>query len=319
MNASTGKLRYHGTGGSLFGLVIVNTLLTLITLGIYSFWAKNKVREFHYSHTELDGDRFAYHGTGGELFSGALKATGVILLLALLLGVGKAITGGDAASPAAQFGIGAVFYVAILLLTVVAINGARRYRLSRSSWRGIRFSFHGRLQEYLGLMVRGTLLSIITLGFYGPRFQNQRRKFFVTNARFGSEPFMYDADGRELFRAYVKALLLTIPTLGLCWIWFAAFKHRYFWGHTAMRGARFRSAVSGGDLFGLHFINTLLVLFTLGLGTPWAMTRAHAFWCDNLTLRGTVDWATIQQRAQAATSTAEGLAEAFDIDVGLGG
>jgi uncharacterized membrane protein YjgN (DUF898 family) len=314
-----GKLRYHGTGGVLFGLVIVNALLTLVTLGIYSFWAKNKVREFHYSHTEFDGDRFAYHGTGGELFAGALKAAGVMIVLGLLLTVATAAAGGDAAPPAAQFGIVGLFYVAIFLLMVVAVNGARRYRLSRSSWRGIRFSFHGRWQEFLAMMVRGALLSILTLGFYTPSFQNQRRKFFVSNARFGSEPFLYDGDGRPLFGKYVKALLLTMPTLGLCWIWYAAFKHRYFWNHTAMRGARFSSSISGGDLFRLHFTNTLLVLFTLGIGTPWAITRTHAFWCDNVALRGTVDWATIQQRAQTATATAEGLADGFEIDVGFGG
>jgi uncharacterized membrane protein YjgN (DUF898 family) len=319
MNARIAKLRYHGTGGELFGLMIVNALLTLITVGVYSFWAKNKVRQFHHSHTEIDGDRFAYHGTGGELFVGALKAAGVMIVLSLVFGVATAISGGDAASPAARLGIVAFFYLAIFLLMTVAVNGARRYRLSRSSWRGIRFSFHGRWQEFLGLMVRGTLLSIVTLGFYGPRFQNKRRAFLVSNARFGSEPFLYDGDGRGLFGQYVKALLLTIPTLGLCWIWYAAFKHRYFWGHTAMRGARFRSAVSGGALFKLQLTNALLVLFTLGIGTPWAIARTHAFWCDNVTLRGTVDWAAIEQRAQAAAATAEGLAEGFDVDVGFGG
>ena len=68
MDPTTARLRYHGTGGSLFGLMFVNALLTVITLTIYSAWAKTKVRVFHWSHTELDGDRFAYHGTGGELF-----------------------------------------------------------------------------------------------------------------------------------------------------------------------------------------------------------------------------------------------------------
>src|SRR5687767_706491 len=94
MNVNTARLRYHGTGGSFFGLVLGNALLTLITVGVYSFWAKNKVREFHYSHTELDGDRFAYHGTGGELFSGYLKAMGVMLVLALVLGLASALFAG---------------------------------------------------------------------------------------------------------------------------------------------------------------------------------------------------------------------------------
>lgn len=319
MDSSTARLRYYGTGGSLFGLMFVNALLSGITLGIYSAWAKNKVRVFHWSHTEMDDDRFAYHGTGGELFAGFLKAGFVMMGLSLAVGALQAVfLGGDNASPWAALSIFAGFYVTLFVLIVFAVNSARRYRLSRSSWRGIRFSFHGDGDDFLKLMARGTLLSIVTLGLYSPHFQHQRRAFFVQNVRFGSEPFMYDGEPQPLFREYVKALLLTIPTLGLYWIWYAAFKHRYFWNHTAMRGARFQSTVTGGALFKLHATNLLLVLLTLGIGAPWAVVRMHAFWCDTLTLVGTVDWATIQQRAQRARVIGEGLAEGFDVDVGIG-
>jgi uncharacterized membrane protein YjgN (DUF898 family) len=318
MSSRTAQLRYHGTGGSLFGLMLVNALLTMITIGIYSFWAKSKLREFHYSHTELDGDRFAYHGTGGELLLGSLKAFGAMLVLGIGLVAASAVFTSGSNPADTQVFVGAGFYIAILLLAVLAVNGARRYRLSRSSWRGIRFSFHGRYGEFLGLMVRGTLLSIVTLGFYFPRFQNQRRRFLVENARFGSEPFLYDGDGKALVPEFLKAVLLTIPTLGLCWCWYAAFKHRYFWEHTAMRGARFRSAVQGGPLLALTLTNLLLVVFTAGLGAAWAITRAQAFWCDSISMYGTVDWATIEQRAQDVSAIAEGLADGFDIDVGIG-
>jgi uncharacterized membrane protein YjgN (DUF898 family) len=318
MNSSTATFRYHGTGGSLFGLAVVNGLLTIVTLGIYSFWAKNKVREFHYSHTEMDGDRFAYHGTGGELFSGALKASGIMIVLGLVFSILTALLGGPSASPMVTVAIGATFYVGIALLICFAINNARRYRLSRSSWRGIRFSFHGDSAEFLKMMVKGALLSIVTLGFYTPYFQNQRRAFLVNNARFGTEPFMYKADGSELMGEYIKAVLLTIPTLGLYWLWYAAFKHRYFWGNTTMRGGRFRSSVTGGELLKLHFINALLVFFTFGIGMAWAITRTQSFWNDNMALHGTVDWASIQQRAQEAAATGEGLAESFDVDVSIG-
>ncbi|HEU4996586.1 MAG TPA: YjgN family protein [Gemmatimonadaceae bacterium] len=317
MDASTAKFRYHGTGGSLFGLMLGNALLTIITLGIYSFWARNSVRQFHYSHTEADGDRFTYHGTGGELLRGYLKALGIMFVLAMGFGVLSAVLA-PGRSQVAQVIVVIALYVAIFMLSLVAINGARRYRMSRSSWRGIRFSFHGKAEDFVPMMLRGTLLSIVTLGFYSPEFQNQRRAFLVTNARFGSEPFLYDGEGRALFGEWVKALLLTIPTLGFSWIWYVAFQHRYFWSHTAMRGARFQSTVTGGDLLSLSLTNVLLVFLTLGIGAPWAMTRAHQFWTERLSLHGTVEWATIQQRAQAADATAEGLADSFDIDVGIG-
>jgi len=126
LNANIGRLRYRGTGGSLFGLVILNAILTIVTIGIYSFWAKNRVREFHYGHTELDGDPFAYHGTGGELFSGALKAMGVMLVLGAVLAIASAVTGGERAPLAVQAGIIVLFYVAVFLVATIAVNGARR-------------------------------------------------------------------------------------------------------------------------------------------------------------------------------------------------
>ena len=85
-----------------------------------------------------------------------------------------------------------------------------------------------------------------------------------------------------------------------------------------MRGARFQSTVTGGPLLGVVATNVLLVIVTFGIGAPWAITRMHTFWCDNLSLVGTVDWASIQQRAERAQAIGEGLAEGFDVDVGLG-
>ena len=72
------KLRFHGTGGSLFGIHIVNMLLTGLTLGIYYFWGKVKVRNYVFSQSEFEGDRFAYHGTGKELLLGWLKGMAIL-------------------------------------------------------------------------------------------------------------------------------------------------------------------------------------------------------------------------------------------------
>jgi uncharacterized membrane protein YjgN (DUF898 family) len=316
------KPRYHGTGGSLLRLAIVNFVLSALTLGIYSFWAKSKVRAFHYGATEMAADRFAYHGTGGELFVGALKAIGVLAAMA----IGWALLtflGVPATPPAAQpfvLSLVGVLYAALMLvLFAVAVNGARRYRLSRSSWRGIHFAFVGRWQDYLALVVKGALFSVATLGFYSPISQNHQRAFLVNNARYGSQAFRYAAESRDLFIAYLKAVLLTVPTLGLCWVWYAAFRHRYFWEHTSIAGAQFRSTVTGGGLLALSLTNALLVLVTLGLGTPWATVRTHRFWSDQLRLQGKVDWANIHERALPASAVGEGLAQRLhaDADVGL--
>src|SRR5260370_16227334 len=65
---------FHGNGGTLFGIHVVNVLLTIVTFGIYYFWAKTRIRAYLSGQTEIEGDRFAYHGTARELLLGTIKA-----------------------------------------------------------------------------------------------------------------------------------------------------------------------------------------------------------------------------------------------------
>ncbi|MCX6613298.1 MAG: DUF898 family protein, partial [Acidobacteria bacterium] len=74
----TNRFVYHGVGTDLFGMRIYHLLLTILTLGVFSFWGKTRVRKYLCSQAEFLGDRFCFHGTGKELFQGWLK--GVPLL-----------------------------------------------------------------------------------------------------------------------------------------------------------------------------------------------------------------------------------------------
>ena len=79
---------FHGSGGTLLGIHVVNVLLILVTLGVYYFWAKTRVRRYLFSQTQFEADRFAYHGTAKELLLGFLKAFVVFLFpIIVLLGV----------------------------------------------------------------------------------------------------------------------------------------------------------------------------------------------------------------------------------------
>lgn len=308
------QLSFHGTGGALFGIQIVNAFLTLLTLGIFYFWAKVRVRRYVLSETELEGDRFAYHGTGRELLLGYLKAVLVLGLPFGLLQILSEITG----SPLVRVAIGILMYAAIMVFVPVAMVGARRYRLSRISWRGIRFSFRGRTIEFVRLFVGGSLLTALTLGFYYPVFDTRRFGFMTANSYYGTQTFAFDGRGRDLFWSYVRALLLSIPTLGLCWFWFLARKRRYFWGHTAVAAARFGSTVTGGALLRLTVVNVLLLVVTLGLAWPWVQVRNVRFAFKYLSLVGPLDLALVHQDAQAASATGEGLAGFLDSGFDLG-
>lgn len=307
-------LFFHGTGGSLFGIHIVNMFLTVITLGTYYFWGKTKVRNYLWSQTDFAGDRFAYHGTGKELLIGFLKAVVVfgVPFVGLII-LPEFLELGEAGKGAATL----VFYSMVLVVVPVAMVGARRYRYSRTSWRGIFFSFRGSVKEFMKIFISGSLLSVITFGLYYPFFETKKHGFMVSHSYFGNQKFEFDGHGRDLFRSYLLTLLLIFPTLGFYWFWFQAKMQRYFWANTTIGRARFCSTVTGGALLMLTMGNFLLMAFTLGLGLPWVAVRNARFACRYLTLEGPLDLTAIEQEAQVATATGEGLSSFLDMDSGF--
>ncbi|MEE8177984.1 MAG: DUF898 family protein, partial [Acidobacteriota bacterium] len=239
--------------------------------------------------------------------------------------------------------------VAILLLLPVAMVGSRRYRLSRSSWRGIRFSFRGRAKEFFWIFFRDIFLTGLTLFIYSPVMNHNFRQFFFSHSYFGNRRFDYDGDVGELFWLYVKGFLLTLLTLGIYSFWFSAETQRYYWQHTTFGAAppkpdgevgsldsagspgqlqgnpgvgRFRSTVTGGGLLVLELTNILLLVVTLGFAFPWVEVRTMRYIFENLHLEGPLDLEAIQQEAQEVSATGEGMAEyldvgPFDIDLGF--
>jgi uncharacterized membrane protein YjgN (DUF898 family) len=309
------RLAFHGAGGSLLGIHIVNVLLTIVTLGVYYFWAKARVRRYLLSQTECAGDRFAYHGTGKELFVGFLKA---VLLIGIPLLALEFVRDFLIHEFLVDVVAALLSYAIVLVCLACAIVGARRYRLSRTSWRGIRFSFRGRTVPFVKLFLSGTLLSLVTLGLYYPFFDTRRYGFLASHSFFGSARFGFDGHGRDLFGRFAVAILLTLPTLGLCWFWYLARAQRYCWDHTTFGPARFRSSVTGGRLLRLKLGNALLLVLTLGLGWPWTVVRNARFACAYLTVEGSPDWAAIRQEAQAVSTTGEGLAGILDAGFDFG-
>lgn len=350
------RLRFHGSGGSLFGIHIVNIFLTLLTLGLYYFWGKVRIRRYLLSESEFEGDRFAFYGTGRELLVGWLRALLVFGVPVALLTNGPELLG---ASPAVRVVAIVLAYATVLLFFPVAIVGARRYRLSRSSWREIRFSFRGRAADFIRLYVVGWLASALTLGVYYPFFAVRRHAFLVSHSYFGNERFRFDGRGEDVFTIYgvgvivwmlglgaagaVALLVALLASLGLslsagtgialavglgvalglaatagAWAWFEARRQRYFWGHTAFRAARFRSTVSVVPLLRLNVVNLALLLGTVGLAWPWVTARSLRFAFEYLALDGPIDLASIQQEAQVASATGEGLAGFLDAGFDLG-
>jgi uncharacterized membrane protein YjgN (DUF898 family) len=313
--SATRRLRFHGSAMGLFGIQSINALLTLLTLGVFYFWAKTRVRRYVLGETELEGDRFAYHGTGRELLVGFVKGVAVFFIPIALLTILPTVY---EAPPEVRASLQNALWLVGLLLVPVAMVGARRYRLSRMSWRGIRFSFRGSIRRFVGIFVVGTIMTSATLGLYYPIFGVQRQAFMVGNAWFGSRKFDFDGRGRDLLKPFLGMVLLFIPTLGLSWFWFAARRQRYYVEHTRFGATRFRCTVAGRPLAWLQITNVLAIVLTLGVLWPWTVVRTLRFNLRHTALQGPLELEGIHQDARAASAMGEGLAGLLDADFGVG-
>lgn len=298
----------------MFGLYLKTFLLSIITLGIYSFWGRTEIRRYLHSSLLAGDDRFAWHGTGKELLLGWLKAMGFLTIFYCIYFI-LAMTD-KARGPI----IGAIFlYAGLFAVLPWVLVGVQRYRLSRTSLRGIHFSSTAKAGEFAKVYYKGLLFTIFTLGFYSPWFLNDIHGYMLRNSYYGDQPFGYDGQGKDLFGSYVIFILLLIPSLYLTGFWYAAKQHRYYADHTTLGSARFHGTMRGRDLLLLTIVNALLVIFTLGFGFPWAVLRTIRFSCGVLTLENFAGFEGFQQRISAATATGEGMAGILEIDSDFSG
>ena len=307
-SAKRHRLSFHGRSVALLKIHLVNTLLTLVTLGVYRFWGKVKMRKYLCGATELMGERFVFTGTGKELFAGWRKAA-VIIFFAFMLP--------DILSRVVHPSINLISLPAAAVIVPFATVASRRYRLSRTNWHGVRFSFAGSPREYINLVVKGTLLNILTLGFHSPAFHVKKQSFWRENTFYGTSPGRYGGDGADLKGPYRKALLLSIPTLGLYWFWYKAELMRYDWEKTTFEGLSFSSNVTGGRLLGYTAGNVMLLLFSLGFAYPWVLARSIRFTSGHLKMTGEIDFGKLGQAGPGEGATGEGLAGILDLDLAM--
>src|SRR5467141_2519887 len=249
-----------------------------------------------------------FRGSGAALF-------GIHVINALLI----LVTAPEMLEASPLVIVAARLAVSILaaIFVPVAVVGARRYRLSRTSWRGIRFSLRASTREFIGVWVRGWMLTSLTLGLYYPFFVTSQQRFLTGHTWFGSQRFTFDGRGRALLGACLGTIVLFLPTLGLSWFWFAARRQRYYAEHTRFAGARFRSAVTGPKLAWLTISTWIGLLCTVGLAWPWLTVRTTRRGFAWLSLDGPLALESITQQAQQVSATGEGLAGFFDVDLGL--
>lgn len=183
-------------------LQLGNWLLTLITLGIYRFWARTRDRRYLWGQTGFGGEPLEYTGLGRELLVGAILAFFVLILPAVLASGAAAVAKGMGLD-ALALGINLALYAVVLWLVQFATWRAMRYRLSRTRWCGIGCAMTGSAAAYALLAVRMLALQVITLGFAAPYAAVRLFNARWSDARLGSMVFVAQAEWRPLLGRFL--------------------------------------------------------------------------------------------------------------------
>lgn len=207
-SAAAYHVRFIGPEKDYWRIVVRGAILLMVTLGLYRFWLATDIRRFLWANTEIDGESLEYSGTALELLQGFLFA------IALILPIYTAFT--ITVLDLGAFG-NFISTSAVLLLVFMSQYGiylARRYRLTRTVFRGLRFHQTGNAIHYSICAVWWWGWTVLTLGFAYPFTRAALERFKMRNTWYGDLQGRFVGSGWRLFiRGFLMWLAVLIPML----------------------------------------------------------------------------------------------------------
>lgn len=332
------QFRFAGSGKAYFHIWIVNLCLSILTLGIYSAWAKVRREQFFHRHLLLGDTAFDYHGKPMTI----LKGRAIAVLFMIVLSVAQKL------GPLAY---GLALLCVVPLVPWLAVR-ALRFRAAYSSYRGLHFSFHGTYGEAFRVFVLYGGLVALTLGLTFPVWYRRVRQFVFANLRYGSGQFACLVTDGQIYGAIlwpmvkmlggIVMLAIVFGVIGsgisarsavlggvLAMLGFIAFQAtivpwvsgrliNVVWNRVELNGQRFQSRLQIGPYVGLTLSNWLLTLLTLGLYFPWARVRMARYRAESMTIAATCDLdAFVAGELQKPSALGDQAADMFDLDIAL--
>jgi uncharacterized membrane protein YjgN (DUF898 family) len=200
-----GVARFHGSERRFLGLLVRGSLLLALTLGIYRFWLATDVRRFLWGNTEIAGDYLEYSGTARELLLGFLMALAVLVPVYALFFL--------AALDAGLVGTlsGVLAFLVLALLGQFAVYRARRYRLTRTIFRGVRLYQTGSAWRYAFTSALWWVLTIVTAGLALPWGTAVLERYKLRHTHYGTLQGSFAGTGTSLF---FRGILLWLIVIG---------------------------------------------------------------------------------------------------------
>jgi len=251
--ALPGSVSFSGKRGDFRALVTRGALLELVTVGFYRFWLTTDIRRHLWSDTAVDDDAFEYTGRGKELLVGFLFALAIIVpvyLAYFLISVEAARFKAFASFPLLAF-----FY----LFGQFAIYRARRYRLTRTVWRGVRFWMTGSGWAYAAYAALWGALVGLTLGLMLPWREASLERYKMRHTYYGDLQGSFEGRGWDFFKCgwwlwlLAPIALYVFPLAPFVYAAFKAVEWRWWLSGMRFGGVRLESTLPRGALIGLYW------------------------------------------------------------------
>lgn len=344
MALNTQQLEFHGKTGEFFKIWIVNILLSIITLGIYSAWAKVRTKQYFYSNTVLMDSSFDYLADPLKI----LKGRALVLLVFIFYSLSVLI------SPMFQLGLMLIF---IPLLPWVIIK-ALKFNMYNSAYRNIRFHFNSTYLKALWVFLGLPILVAISFGLAFPYFIREQKKFIIDNTSYGTSSFNMDVGVGAFYSIFFKVIGLTILFVsiivglvfalglgenfanlnnpenisGIAFIipfmiipfylfligfWYTQVLNLII-NNTWLKQYQFASDLKISTICWIFFSNTVAILLSLGLLIPWAMIRTTNYRISHTSLMVDENAETfIAAEKEQAAAIGEEIGDFMDLDLGL--
>lgn len=334
--------QFTGSAQEYFRIWIVNVLLTVLTLGIYSAWAKVRTKQYFYRNTWLDGTSFEFTGNPVAVLKGRILAGAA---LALVFGLQR-------------YSIG--LYVGSIVLLVLAtpwvLVKALAFNARNSAYRNVRFAFTANAGEAAGIYLGMMLIYVFSCGIGFPYAEWRMTSFVVTRHLFGDLRPVWRSKPAAYYKTYLVALGLTLPGYVVFFLALASFKDagtgeeaqaalqgmlipmalafylyllipgaflnaqkaNLLYGGVELGSHVLHSKQRGVELLKLYVVNLLAIVGSLGLLIPWAKIRLARYRASCLALHATGPLVAESLLDDEPSAVGEGLADLGDFDVGIG-
>ena len=345
------RFSFSGHGKDYLSLWLTNWILTIVTLGVYSAWAKVRRLQYVHQNTQLGGFAFGFHGEPKKILMGRIIGVGLILI-----------------SNATNI-FGAKLATFFSLLFIVAFpwlyRSSIRFYTRNSSYRNVRFRFVGTSKAMYGIYLKSTLLVIFTAGLAFPYVVYRLRRYRIEHSRWGNNAFQFTSSAGAFFGIYILNIVVTaLVMLGLVAVAFASaspwlkdldkdlsqamtqpaqtqvliviglyllfiymvymigrvltqdmiFKES--WNHIAIGKSRFACDLSIVRLYFIRYGCFIASLLTLGIFIPFAHMIITKRRIESITVTPSHDFDVAQATLDEDTTRSAEVADMFDIDIG---